>query len=288
MEVLAEIRFQRRGYVSESALLIPPTLAEALALRSRERDDLIVMGGGTIVMQGAAEGHLIGRRLMSLRCAGLDLIEMVNGHVRIGATTNVRAIHRIDGLPLLTQAAATLGGPAVKNVATIGGNLFARPPWGDMTVALLALDAQVELAGAAGKRSLPLAVFLGCGCGNDELVTAVMAPKPAGATAFLKLCRRRANSPAVVAVGVRLETGADGSCQVARVALSGADHSIVRSRAAESELEGGDLSRQDLARAAQAAMETSSPFSDALASEWYRRKMVGVFVRRALESALDI
>jgi CO/xanthine dehydrogenase FAD-binding subunit len=281
--------------VSESELHLPKTLDEALHLRNTHRAGLTVMGGGTIVMLGAAEGHLIGKRLMSLQRLGLDRVESVNGGFRIGAATTVKTIQGVEGLtqgrpgvpPLLAESAATLGGPAIRNMATVGGNLFARPPWGDLTVALLALDATVELTSIAGKRGLSLAEFLQTGCRDEELLTAVDVSKPTGRTAYLKLRRRRANSPAVVAVAVRVEVGTDRRCRAARVALIGAADKVVRSFAAESELEGSALTNDDVEGAARAAVEAASPFSDALASEWYRRKMVGVFVRRALDNALS-
>ena len=273
--------------MSPSILFIPKSMEEALAVRSEHGRDCIVMSGGTLVMQAAAEGGLIGRQVMSLQRLGLDGIEMSNGSMRLGAMTKVKDLTSLDGVPPLAQSAALLGGPALKNMATLGGNLFARPPWGDLTVALLALDATVELTGVGGRRTQSLDGFLEAGGPGDDLVTAITVGRPAGPSAYLKQRRRKANSPAIVAVAVALEVGNDGRCLKARIASSGGQRIVARSKAGEGRLQSSLLTEEDLKAAAMAAMEESSPFTDALATDWYRRKMIGVFVRRALESALE-
>lgn len=269
---------------------LPRSLDEAIGLLREHGSDLTVMGGGTITMGLVNDGRLFVRKAMSLRRAGMDEVRADDGQVVIGATATLAQISRLADLPILARAAGMLGGPAIRNMATIGGNMFALPPAGDLAAPLLALDAQVELAGPAGRRTLPLDQFFS-GPGQtaragDELLAGFRAPLPQGRSAYLKLGRRQANSPSVVAVAVRVVAGADGSVIEARVALGAAGPHPLRAYAAEAALVGGPLDQQRIAAAAEAAMAASDPPTDALASAWYRKKMVGVFVRRALEQVV--
>ncbi len=110
------------------------------------------MGGGTVVMAQINEGRLFPLKAMSLRRAGMDELRVADGQIQIGAATTVARISRIEELPILAQAANMLGGPALRTMATIGGNMFMPAPYADLAVPLLALDAQVELAGPGGSR----------------------------------------------------------------------------------------------------------------------------------------
>jgi CO/xanthine dehydrogenase FAD-binding subunit len=273
--------------VTTTDFFIPRSLDEALGLLHEHGPDLVVMGGGTIVMGMVNDGLLFPRRAMSLRRAGMDEVRAAEGRITIGAATTLARVSRLDDLPILAQAAARLGSPAIRNMATIGGNMFARPPAGDLAVPLLALDAQVELAGPQGRRRLPLEQFFsGDGrraCADGELLAGFDVPRPAGRCAYLKFGRRQANTPSVVAVAAQIVADA-GALSEARIALGAAGPHPLRARQAEAVLIGRPLDSESIAAAAEAAMAECDPPTDALASGWYRKKMVGVYVRRALES----
>ena len=189
-------------------------------------------------------------------------------------------------MPLLGEAARHTANWSIRNMGTVGGNLFTPPPGGDVAVALLALDAQVRLAGRHGERVLPLADFFTGFMTNalapDELLVEVTVPTAAGETAFLKFGRKHANTPAVVTVAVALERR-DGRLAAARIALGAAGPHPIRVAGAEAVLVGATLDAAVI-WAAQAAAAECQPFTDGIATEWYRRRMVGVFVRRALEA----
>ena len=265
---------------------IPRSVDEALGLLRTHGPDLTVMGGGTVVMGQINEGRLFPLKAMSLRRAGLDELLVADDQIHIGAATTVARISRIEELPILAQAAGVLGGPALRTMATIGGNMFMPAPYADLAVPLLALDAQVELAGPGGSRALPIDQFFGAAtlCAADELLVGFSVPRTAGTSAYLRFGRRMANTPAVVAVAVRVEIDVSGMVSAARIALGAAGPRPQRATAAEAALLGRPLDAASIADAAQAAIDASDPPTDALASSWYRRRMVGVFVRRALES----
>jgi CO/xanthine dehydrogenase FAD-binding subunit len=273
--------------VATTDFFMPRSVDEAVALLGEHGPDLTVLGGGTIIMGMANEGMLFPKRVMSLARAGMGGMAAQNGHIAIGGAATLAALARQDDLPLLAQAAGLIGGPALRTTATIGGNLFAPTPNGDLGAPLLALDAAVELAGPQGHRTITLEQFYTerAQGASGELVTGIRAPRAGGRTAYIKQMRRRANAPAVVAVAVRVVTGDDGVCTDARIALGAAALHPIRAREAEAALVGRVPGAEVIAAAAEAAMAACDPPTDALASAWYRRRMVGVQVRRALERA---
>lgn len=267
--------------------LLPESLPEALGYLDRYGSDLLVIAGGTVAMPLINEGISMPTHVMGLRRAGLDTIELSDDAVRIGAAVTLSRLLALDTLPLVREAAATTGAWAVRNMASIGGNLFTPPPGGDVAVALLALDAEVELASSSGRRTVPLAEFhtgfLMQDLRPDELVAGIVVPTPVGRTAWRKFGRRRANTPAVVSVAVRIaET--DGLVSEARVALGAAGPHPIRAHGAEALLVGAALDHAMIDAAAEAAAREASPETDAIATEWYRRRMIRLFVARALRS----
>jgi CO/xanthine dehydrogenase FAD-binding subunit len=274
--------------VTTTDFLIPRSIDEAIGLLRQHGADLVVMGGGTIVMGMVNDGLLFPSKTMSLARAGIDSVRDADGQIMIGAATTIARLAQLDRLPILAQAASMFGAPAVRNMATVGGNLFAAPPYGDIAVPLLALDAQVELAGPHGRRTLPLDQFF-TGLGQtartaDELVLALRVPQSAGQAAYMRYGRRQANTPAVVAVAARVVMETDGTLVDARIALGAAGPHPLRARQAEAALIGKPFDTSSIAAAAAAAQAECDPPTDALASSWYRRRMVGVYVRRALEN----
>jgi CO/xanthine dehydrogenase FAD-binding subunit len=207
------------------------------------------------------------------------------GMLRIGATATLTQLLGQAAVPMLGEAASHTGSWPVRNMATIGGNLFTPPPGGDVAVALLALDAVLWVAGPRGERAIPIdefhTGFMATALAPDELLARIEVPLPTRETAFLKFGRRAANTPAVVTVAVAL-TRERGRVTDARIALGAAGPHPVRARNAEAAIMGTGLEADAVERAAEAAAEESRPFTDAVASEWYRRRMVRVFVGRAL------
>jgi CO/xanthine dehydrogenase FAD-binding subunit len=210
-----------------------------------------VMGGGTTVMPAVHAGTLDEERVLGLARAGLEGIEQGNGRTTIGAMTPLARAAELDGAVGL--AAAAVGGPALRNMATVGGNLLVGAPYGDVGVALLALGAEVRLTG----RTIPLEELWTSFDPSDEIIESVAFDDDPDSV-FVRHARRAANSPAVVCVAVSR----------GRVALGGvAPHPVLT-----------------VADPAQAAAQIDPP-SDSIASAWYRRRMTELFVRRALEAA---
>jgi CO/xanthine dehydrogenase FAD-binding subunit len=272
--------------VAVKEYFLPQSVDEAVSLLADHGPELLVMAGGTIAMPLINEGVSLPEKVMGLRQADLDQIEKINGSLFVGASTTFSQMLTQDEIPLLSEAAHNIGGWAIRNMGTVGGNLFAPPPSGDFAVALLALDAQVKIASKASERQIPLSEFFTGFMTNaletGELVTGFEIPIPKGETAYLKFGRKHANTPAVVSVAAQVVFEAD-KVSDARLALNAVASHPIRAYQAEKALVGSTLDEASIAAAADAAADECEPFTDAIASEWYRRKMVSVYVRRTLE-----
>jgi CO/xanthine dehydrogenase FAD-binding subunit len=272
--------------VTTKAYYQPRSLDEALGLLAQHRPALLVMAGGTLAMPLVNEGVSMPEQVMGLRRAGLNTLRRRDGHLNIGATATLSQVHEQGEIALLAEAAHSIGGWAIRNMGTVGGNLFAPPPAGDLAAALLALDATVTLAGSGGKRTLPLADFYTGFMMNvlrpGELVVGFDVPIPAGKTVFLRYGRKQANTPAIVTVAAHVVFVGE-KVGAAHIALNAVGPHPLRARQAEAALIGKTLDEATIGAAAEAAAAACEPFTDAIATEWYRRRMVAVYVRRALE-----
>lgn len=268
----------------------PASVNEAIELLARHGPDLLVMAGGTIAMPLVNEGISAPERVMSLRAAGLDGLRREPGRIRIGAACPLQGLLELDDVPLLQAAARHTGSWAIRNMGMVGGNLFAPPPAGDVTVALLALDAVLVVAGAGSRREIRLdsfhTGFMTTALGPDELLVEIRIAPPTGATAFHKLGRRQASTPAVVTVAARAIVDG-GRVSEARIALGAVGPHPFRARAAEAALTGSRLDTASITRTATAAVDASDPATDGIASEWYRRRMTRLLVERALTDIAD-
>jgi CO/xanthine dehydrogenase FAD-binding subunit len=263
---------------------IPGSVAEAVGTLG---DADVVLAGGTELMPRLTTRATEVSRLVSLRHAGLAGIEVHGGRAVMGAATTLTHFGRDERLAVLRPVVESIASPTIRNLATVGGNLFVRQPYGDLAVALLALAAEVSVEGSAGNASRPVAAVLEDGLAPRELVTAVAfdVPDP-GMWFYTKAMRRRLNSASIVTVAA-LVLVEDGQVASARIALGGAGARPVRAVSAEAALARQPFDRPHIEQAAGAAVEDASPFDDAYASAWYRRRVLPVHVRRALLGESD-
>ncbi|WP_192385165.1 FAD binding domain-containing protein, partial [Mesorhizobium silamurunense] len=172
-----------------------------------------------------------------------------------------------------------VGGPAIRNMATVGGNLFAPAPYGDFTVALLALDASV----AAEAGEMPIETFLAGRDTSRAVVTAVSFSLPkAESFRFLKVSRVKPKGVSVLSIAAHLQFATDGTVTSARIALGCMADRPIRAKAAEEALLGCKLTSEEIAPALAAAAEGISPITDPIASAWYRAEVLPVHLGRLL------
>ena len=247
--------------------------AEVIVAASREEavdafgdgDDVTVVAGGTIVMPEIAHGRLAPRRAVLIARAGLAGVRREDGRTVVGAATTLADLE--DAVEPLGTCARRVADVEIRGQATIGGNLCAPPgeegPRGDLQAALLALDAQVRSTGAGGDRTEPVEDFLASGPDGRLVLEVSFADPEAAATASVR--RPHAHSYTILRVCTARVGGE------LRVAVSGAGPRAARSRAVE---QSGDPDR---------VLDDVTPHDDALASAWYRGRVLPVLVRRALD-----
>jgi len=237
------------------------------------------LGGGTLVVRAANEGDVSVFGLVRSTDPSLSTIAVADGKARIGASVTMAAIARHPDLASLARAARAVGGPAIRNMATIGGNLFAPTPYGDFTVALLALDATVSTEDG----ELPIKTFLAKRESSRAIVTAVGFAVPAqGSFRFLKVSRVKPKGVSVLSIAAVLEQAADGSVSSARIALGCMADRPMRAIAAEKALLGKELTRDGIAPALAVARDGTSPATDPIASAWYRNEVLPIHLGRLL------
>ena len=260
------------------------SLAEAAGILSGDRHAHLI-GGGTLVMRDVNEGRLTEGTLVRVTDPTFRRMETGGQRIELGAGVTMAMVLASRELAFLHGPARAIGGPAVRNMATVGGNLFAPAPYGDFTVALLALDAQVVLqAGYGSGRAMPLEEFLAAReRGAPGLVTAVQFTRPqnGGDLRFRKVSRVRPKGISVLSIAAHLPSSG-GRVAQARVAYGAMAPAPMRARGVERALEGKMLDQAAVAAARQAALEGCRPATDPIASEWYRREVLPVHLGRLL------
>lgn len=222
--------------------------------------------------------------LRSLDQEGGELVVgSMTTHAEIAASSDVRASHGA-----LAEAAAAIGDVQVRNCGTLGGSLAHADPAADYAAAVLALDAEINVRGPNGERTIAAAeLFVGLletSLQPGELITSVRFPKASGASVYEKF-EQPASGFAIV--GVAAEIGKDnGTCTGARLAATGLSDRPVRLLAVEEALSGGGLGDDEIAAAAAAAdSNLESVREDLYAKEDYRRHLLRVITERAVSRA---
>jgi len=264
-------------------ILRPDSLAGAsAALADSPRAHFI--GGGTLAVRDYSAGDpSIGALVLSDEL-GLDAIRIGDGRVELGAAVTMAAIAAHPGLAFLHEVAREIGGPAVRAMATVGGNLFAPAPYGDFAVALLALMAEVATVEGKTQDQTALEAFLPTRSkAARRIVTGVsFALPPQGAFRFAKVTRKHPHGASVLSIAALLPIEG-GWVKGARVAYGAMAPTAVRARAVEQALEGKPLDEASIAAAVAVATEGTSPASDSSASDWYRANVLPVHLARLLQ-----
>jgi carbon-monoxide dehydrogenase medium subunit len=274
--------------------LAPSTLADALALLAAHPEATLLAGGTNVLVQ-LKEGRRSVQTLLSLRRLP-ELHHMTHGDgVHIGAgviMAQIAADARIQrDYTALATAAALLGSVQTRNMATVGGNLCNASPSADTAPPLLVLDATAILAGPAGERQLPLRdFFVGPGktaLAAGELLREIVLPAPAprSGSAYVRHIPRAAMDISVAGVAAALALDEAGRIVTCRLALGAVAPIPLRVPAAEALLAGHEPGEALFAAAAELAQAAAQPLADVRASAEFRRHLVGVLARRALQAA---
>ena len=243
-----------------------------------------LLGGGTLILRRTNEGDASIATLVRLADSALKRVEVTEDTVRLGAGVTMAGILAHPDLACLAPAAQHVGGPAVRAAATVGGNLFAASPYGDLGVALLALEATVHLVDESGSTDQALGDFFATRASlpAGRIVVAVSFARPGSdGLRYLKVSRVKPKGAAVLTIAAVVGTEG-GRVSQARVAFGAMARTPIRARAFERALLGQSLTPAALEVALPAALDGTDPSPDAIASAWYRRAVLPVHLRRLL------
>ena len=277
-------------------VLTPADLQEAFLLLERHPDAVPVAGGTDLFVRRRGAGVPDARPLLAVsRLEELGGIREEGAHLAIGAATPFSRIC-LDPLvlahaPLLARAARAVGGPAIRNMATIGGNIHTASPAADSLPPLYLLDARIEIASSQTTRTLPIGEFvLGPGktaLRHGELITRVLLPSgnqtADSVQCFEKVGRRESLAISVTSFCGVVRMAGDGTIEAARFAWGSVGPTVVRLPMLEKTLAGVRPEREIVDRAARMARDGVSPISDIRASADYRRRVAGNLLVRFLE-----
>lgn len=274
---------------------VATSLDQAVGFLSEADIPTKVLAGGTdLIIQTKAQTNPVAvvdvKKIPSMMSAeftdsGLNLGPAMSC-VDFTARDDIKAVY-----PGLVEAAYLIGSTQVQGRCSVGGNLCNASPAADTIPALIANGAICKIAGAKGKRDVPVEDFVtgvGQNClGDDELLASIHIPKPEGRSsdAYLRFIPRTEMDIAVAGAGVSLTIDDAGTVTKARVAIGAvATTALLVPEAAEA-LIGSQVDDDALAAAAAAASKASKPISDRRGTVEYRQHVVGVLVKRAAQIA---
>ncbi|MBA2246497.1 MAG: xanthine dehydrogenase family protein subunit M [Chloroflexia bacterium] len=267
------------------------SVADAIAMLGANPDAKLLAGGHSLIpamkLRLAAPEMLVD----ITRLEELKGVQVGADGVTIGALATYNDVRDAPGIdasfPILNEAIHRIGDQQVRAHGTIGGTLAHADPASDLTAVFLALDGQLDVQGADGKRTIPAeALFVDLWTTSlkaDEVVTSISLPQPAPGTimGYAKHAHP-ASGYAVVGIAVVITRDADivGS---ARICVTGATSIATRASAAESALIGQPLTKETVAAAAAVAANGLEINGDHYASEEYRANLIRVLTRRIIE-----
>lgn len=274
----------------------PTSLAAAIRILREGNGRATVVAGGVFVQQLIDMGLLSGTdTLVDLSRLGLEGVRVGNRRVRIGAMTTLTDLVGCQRLSerrcgALWDAVSNFLPDQVRNVATIGGQVCSAFPSFDLPVALLALEAELEAVGPAGRRKIPLDQFyqdyFSTVLQVGEIVEAVTIPangeRSSSASTHFK---RTATDIPLVNVATKLVFDA-GECIRAIIALGGVAKTCVRLIEAERSLANKKLTDDVLEGAAGKCVSLDPPDSPVVPSN-YKRELARVLVLRSLRKTMN-
>ena len=273
----------------------PGSIKEALDLLGKHKDDAKLLAGGHSLLPAmkfrlARPAHVVDLS----KIPGLSGIKEDGGTLVIGAMTTHYAVESSAAVKskcgVLAQTAALIGDPMVRNMGTIGGSLAHADPAADYPATAIAVGAELVAEGPKGKRTIKVDDFfkglMTTAVGADEILTEVRVPALAAnqSAAYMKF-PHPASRFAVVGVAAVL-TIDGGKCTKASVGVTGAGTHAVRAKGVEAALAGKTLDAASIAAAADKAADGVDVQADLQGSVDYKRHLLKVFAKRAIEAAV--
>ena len=279
----------------------PGSVEEAVRLLSHYGGEARVIGGGTDLLLDIQQGRSPAVEAMvdTSRITGLNLITNDNGYITIGGAVTHTQIVKDENIirhgTCLVESCGVIGGPQVRNVATLAGNIAHALPAGDGSIGLLALGGEVEVCDDQGSRWLPLAdVFLGPGksaIDHHRALLTRMRFRPTvtrEASAFTRVMRPQGVALPMISMAVRLRLDENETIAAVRISLGPAGPVPHLAGPAMAYLEGRPADMQHFEAAAAAVLDSVALRSSKYrASQAYRKEMILTHLPLVLAKAAE-
>ena len=273
----------------------PTSVKDALKLLDKLDDAKLLAGGHSLIpmmkLRLAQPKHLIDLG----KVKGLAGIKEEKGVFTVGAMTTHWEVESSKTLkakvPVVSETAAVIGDPAVRNKGTIGGSLAHADPAADMPATAIALGFEFVCEGAKGKRTVKaddwFKGLMTTAVKDNEVLTTIRIPVwgPGSGACYMKF-PHPASRFAIVGVCAAVTVDKSGVCKKVGVGVTGAGTKAVRAKGVEAALLNKKLDAATIEAAAQKAADGVDVQPDLQGSVEYKAHLCRVFARRALEAAL--
>jgi len=273
----------------------PKNLAEALELLQTLGVETKILAGGQSLIPSMKLRALSPKNVVDITgVKELNYIRKEENMLKIGALTTTGTLENSQEiaslLPILTETASEIADPLVRNLGTVGGNLCHAAPANDLPATMLALNVSFVLASKRRARSVPSDSFFldkfKTALKPDEVLTEIQIPLQEGrvGSAYRKV-KKGSGGFAIAGAAAHVSVADDNTVSECRIAMTSVGPKTLRAPEAEQALVGKMFEAAVLDNVAKSAVEAAKPVTDITASEEYRRKVLGILVKDALEVA---
>ncbi|MFQ5961830.1 MAG: FAD binding domain-containing protein [Candidatus Methylomirabilales bacterium] len=279
-------------------ILNPTSVKEAVSSLAEHGDEAKIIAGGTALVIMLRNRLVAPSVLVNLgRVENLRYVRHEPGTgLRIGALTTIREaeVSRLvrEKNPTLAQTFGEVANVRVRNAATVGGNLSEADYASDPPSVLVAMRARVKASSPRGEREIPLTdLFRGfyeTSLAQDEVLTELIVPDlpPTVRSAFIKFVTRSSEDRPCVAMAAVMDMNGIGTCKDLGVVAGAVAATPQELESVEAMARGQRLTDKLIDDIAEAYSSGVEPLSDIRGSEWYRKQVIRVLVRRVIRKAL--
>ena len=271
----------------QTAFHRPAALDECLDLMTKYPDARLIAGATDLAVESNLHGRRFPRLISVEALPELREFRDTRNEVVLGAALTLTEIEALwtDAPEVLSEWLQLFASPLIRNRATLGGNIATASPIGDAPPLLLALDAQLKIAGPQGSRTVPLeSFFVGyrkTALNPRELLVSVSIPKPLPRhVRFFKLAKRKMDDISTIAAAFCISLDSAERVTKARLAFGGVAAVPLRATEAEQALLGGAFDDSAIHRAQQVLERTLHPISDHRGSAAYRSALAQSFLEK--------
>jgi carbon-monoxide dehydrogenase medium subunit len=263
-------------------MILPSTISEATRTLKNLSNEATILAGGTWVMRAPIRDESEDKIFVSLKnISSLYKCEIKNNHISLGALMThqhiAEKLSNIDELQCLKQAVLASANPAIRRMATIGGNICASDFLAsDLVPALIASDAKILFQSCESKNQMPIEQYLKTRTKRqkDEILTSIQIPRGDFRSAHVRLLMRKAGEYPIANLSIRYSVDETGSVQEARIVVGAVESTVRRWIKLENALNNKKLSNLNMLEIAKGNLDEFIGRDGPDAPGWYRTRVL--------------